>query len=116
MLLELSSIYVTLTASSAISLRPLRSLDRHDLFVPRAQAPVFAITGPALWNQQPPSTLSSLLNGEPSASLRSLKIVPLYVSLALNALLIDVHCKKRYVTHRYNTIHCIHTRIERQTE
>src|SRR6218665_407481 len=66
--------------SSATSLRPLRSLDRHDLFVPRAnvsmaQTRAFAITGPALWNQLRPSTRSTLLAaGEPSASFRSLKI------------------------------------------
>jgi len=39
--------------SSAISLRPLRSFDRHDLFVPRArtfmaQTRAFAIIGPSL--------------------------------------------------------------------
>src|SRR6218665_20260 len=41
---------------SAISLRPLRSLDSHDLFVPRAmtsmtQTRAFAIICPSLWNQ-----------------------------------------------------------------
>ena len=64
--------------SSAISLRPLRSVDRHDLFVPRvrtsmAQTRAFAIIGPTLWNQLLPSTRSTLLTGEPSASFRSLK-------------------------------------------
>src|SRR6218665_2368732 len=62
--------------SSAISLRPLRSLDRHDLFVPRARtsmARAFAIIGPLLWNQFLPSTRSTLLTGEPSASFRSLE-------------------------------------------
>ena len=64
--------------SSAISLRPLRSLDRHDLFVPRArtsmaQTRAFAIIGPSLWNQLLPSTRSTLLTGQPSASFRSLK-------------------------------------------
>src|SRR6218665_3746090 len=64
--------------SSAISLRPLRSLDRHDLFVPRArtsmaQTQAFAIIGPSLWNQLLPSTRSTLIAGEPSASFRSLK-------------------------------------------
>src|SRR6218665_4227139 len=38
-----------------VSLRPLRSLDRHDLYVPRArtsmaQTRAFAIIGPSLWN------------------------------------------------------------------
>ena len=66
--------------SSDISLRSLRSLDRHDLFVPRArtwtsmaQTRDFAITGLALWNQFPPSTRPTLLTGEPNASFRSLK-------------------------------------------
>src|SRR6218665_3555955 len=64
--------------SSAISLRPLRSLDRHDLFVPQArtstaQTRAFAIIGPSLWNQLLPSTQSTLLTGEPSVSFRSLK-------------------------------------------
>src|SRR6218665_1639746 len=57
--------------SSAISFRPLRSLDRHDLFVPRvrtsmAQTREFAINGPSLLE---PTTRSTLLTGEPSASL-----------------------------------------------
>ena len=56
----------------------LLSLDRHDLFVPRArtsmaQTRAFAIIGPSLWNQLLPSTPSTLLTGEPSASFRSLK-------------------------------------------
>src|SRR6218665_62540 len=47
--------------SFAISLRPLHSLDRLYLFVPRARTSVarmraFVIIGPALWNQLPPST------------------------------------------------------------
>src|SRR6218665_1295233 len=57
----------------------IRSLDRHDLFVPRArtsmaQTRTFAIIGPSLWNQLIPSTQSTLLTGEPSASFRTLKI------------------------------------------
>ena len=82
--------------SSAISLRPLRSLDHHDLFVRRtrtsmAQTRAFAIIGPALWNQLPPSTRSSSLTGEPTASSRSLRTQDyslLYGSLAMEALLI----------------------------
>src|SRR6218665_2707176 len=67
--------------SSAISLRPLRSFDRHDLFVPRAktsmaQTRAFAIIGPSLWNQLLPTTRSTLLTGEPSASFRSLIRLP----------------------------------------
>ena len=65
--------------SSAISLGPLCSLDRHDLYVPRARTSMaqtrraFAIIGPSLWNQLLPSTRSTLLTREPSASFRSLK-------------------------------------------
>src|SRR6218665_1123765 len=61
--------------SSAISLCPLHSLDSHDLFVPLARtsmARAFAIIGPSLWNELLPSTRSTLLTGEPSASFRSL--------------------------------------------
>src|SRR6218665_470335 len=70
--------YLIRLPSSAISLRPVRSLDRHDLFVPRArtsmaQTRAFAIIGPSLWNQLLPSTRSTLLTVEPSASFRSLK-------------------------------------------
>src|SRR6218665_429784 len=73
--------------SSVISLRPLRSLDRHDLFVPRArtsmaQTRAFAIIGPSLWNQLLPSTRSTLLTGVPSASFRSLKTA--FFSLGLS--------------------------------
>src|SRR6218665_2202218 len=61
-----------------ISLRPLCSLNRHDLFVPQAstsmaQTQAFAIIDPSLLNQLLPSTRSTLLTGEPSASFRSLK-------------------------------------------
>src|SRR6218665_1365531 len=57
-------------SSVFISLRPLRSLDRHDLYVPRArtsmaQTRAFAIIGPSLWNQLLPSTRSTLLTGVP---------------------------------------------------
>src|SRR6218665_580472 len=56
----------------------IRSLDRHDLFVPRArtsmaQTRALAIIGPLLWNQLLSSTRSTLLTGEPSASFRFLK-------------------------------------------
>ena len=54
--------------SSAIFLRPLRSLDRHDL-CPASEDfygvdTDFAITGPALWNQLPPSTRFTLLTND----------------------------------------------------
>ena len=55
--------------ASAISLRPLPSLDRHNLVVPQVRASMaqtrgFAIIGPALWNQLPPSTRSFLLTDD----------------------------------------------------
>ena len=89
--------------SSAISLRPPGSLDRHDLFVPRArtsvaQARAFAITDPALFNQLPPATRSTLLTGEPGASFRCSKTVLFSLGLLhMEALLLGVHCKKRYI-------------------
>jgi len=50
--------------SSAISLRPLGSLDQHDLFVQRASTSMgHTIVGPTLWNQLPPLTRSILLTG-----------------------------------------------------
>src|SRR6218665_3721914 len=66
--------------SSAISLSPLCSLDRHDLFTSRAttsmvQTRAYAIIGPSLWNQLLPYTPSTLLTCERSASFRSLKTV-----------------------------------------
>src|SRR6218665_2522310 len=61
------------------------------------QTRAFAIIGPSLWNQLLPSTRSTLLTGEPSASFRSLKTALLSGSLALEALLIGVHCKRRYI-------------------
>src|SRR6218665_2571361 len=72
--------------SYTISLSPLRLLDRHDLFGPRArtymaQTRTFAIIGSALWNQLPPSTRSTL-TGQPSASFRSLKTALFSLSLS----------------------------------
>ena len=58
--------------SSTISLRPLRSLDRHDLFAPKISM-AFAIIGPALWNQLPPLARSTLVTGESSAFFRSIQ-------------------------------------------
>ena len=73
-----------------------------------AQTRAFAIIGPSLWNQLLPSTRSTLLTGEPSASFRSLKkqCSLLSGSLALEALLIGLNCKKHYIsidTIQYNT-------------
>jgi hypothetical protein len=72
---------------SATSLRPLRSLDRHDLLVPRARTAMaktraFAFIGPALWNQLSPSTRFVLLTGGPSTSFRCLKTA--FFSLGLS--------------------------------
>src|SRR6218665_3263156 len=73
--------------SYTISFSPLRLLDRHDLFGPRArtsmaQTRAFAIIGSALLNQLPPSTRSTLLTGQPSASFRSLKTALFSLSLS----------------------------------
>src|SRR5688572_25038012 len=51
--------------ASATSLRPLRSLNRHELFFTRARTAMaktraFAFIGPALWNLLPPLTRSCL--------------------------------------------------------
>jgi len=62
-----------------------------------AQTQAFEIIGPSLWNQLLPSTRSILLTGEPSAFFRSLITVLFSGSLALEALLIGVYCKKRYI-------------------
>ena len=76
-----------------------------------AQIRAFAIIVPSLWNQLLPSTRSTLLTGEPSASFRSLKttLFSLHGSLALEALLIAAHSKKRYINvwMQYNTINVI---------
>ena len=63
---------------SATSLRPLRSSDRLDLFVPRvrtamAQSRSFACIGPSLWNGLPPSVRSAILSGGVSSSFSRLK-------------------------------------------
>jgi hypothetical protein len=63
---------------SATSLRPLRSSDRLDLFVPRvrtamAQSRSFACIGPSLWNGLPPSVRSAILSGSVSSSFSRLK-------------------------------------------
>jgi len=72
---------------SATSLRPLHSLDRHDLLVPRsrtamAKTRAFAFVGPALWNQLSPSTCSVLLTGGRSTSFHCLKTA--FFSLGLS--------------------------------
>ena len=64
--------------TSAASLRPLRSSDRLDLFVPRvrtaiAQSRAFACIGPSLWNQLSPFVRSTILSGGPATSFRYLK-------------------------------------------
>src|SRR5688572_14438753 len=57
---------------SASSHRPLRSLDRSDLFVPRARTTIaqtrsFAIIGPSLWNALPFSLRETFLSGRSSS-------------------------------------------------
>src|SRR6218665_3032400 len=62
------------------------SLDRYDLFVPRARTSMaqtrraFAIIGPSLWNQLLPSTRSTLLTGEPVLFVLSRLLSSLWVS------------------------------------
>src|SRR6218665_3168238 len=51
--------------TSATSLRPLRSMERRELFVPRARTTMamsrsFAVIAPSLWNRLPPSACASL--------------------------------------------------------
>ena len=63
---------------SAASGRSLRSLDRHDLLVPRsrtatAQHRAYASVGPMLWNDLPSTIRSVILTGGISASSRCLK-------------------------------------------
>src|ERR1043165_7478661 len=69
---------VILRPLSATSLRPLRSSDRLDLFVPRvrtvmAQSRSFACIGPSLWNGLPPPVRSAILSGSLSSSFSKLK-------------------------------------------
>src|SRR6218665_979460 len=50
--------------TSASSLRPLRSLERQELFVPRTRTTMamsrsFSVIGPSLWNRLPPSARAS---------------------------------------------------------
>jgi len=71
-------------------------------YIDKTQA--FAIINPALWNQLPLLTCFSLLTGQPSASFCSLKIVFLSESLALEALLIRVHCWKQALYKFIDTI------------
>ena len=63
---------------SAVSSRPLRSADRLDLLVPRARTAMaqhraFAIVGPSMWNDLPPTIRSKILLGVSSSALRYLK-------------------------------------------
>src|ERR1043165_2465658 len=58
--------------------RPLRSLDYHDLLVPRfrtstAQHRAYASVGPLLWNEIPATTRALMLCGGTSFSAHSLK-------------------------------------------
>src|SRR6218665_1114035 len=103
-LVKLQGIYLTLFACLPLPSLCVRyayltvmislSRERGLLWLTRA----FAIIGPSLWNKVLPSTRSTLLTGEPSASFSfSQDCFLLSGSLALEAFLIGVHCKKRYV-------------------
>jgi len=64
--------------TSATSLRPLRSLDRRELFVPQTRTTIamsrsFAVIAPSLWNRLPPSSLASRLSSNLPTSLSLLK-------------------------------------------
>src|SRR6218665_1048694 len=64
--------------TSASSLRPLRSLERRGLFVPRtmttmAMSRSFSVIAPSLWNRLPPSARAYLLSSNLSTSLSLLK-------------------------------------------
>ena len=64
--------------TSATSLRPLRSMDRRELYVPRtrtimAMSRAFAVIAPSFWNRLPPSARASLLSSNLSTSLSLLK-------------------------------------------
>src|SRR5688572_13127475 len=63
---------------SATSGRPLRSLDHHDLLVPRSQTATaqhraYASVGPLLWNDLPAITRAEILSGSTTVSAHSLK-------------------------------------------
>lgn len=64
--------------TSATSDRPLRSLGRFDLLVPRSRTATsqhcaYASVGPLLWNDLPPLTRSAILTGSTTVSARRLK-------------------------------------------
>ena len=64
--------------TSATSLRPLRSMDRRELFVPRTRTTMamsrsFSVIAPSLWNRLPPSARASLLSSNLPTSLSLLK-------------------------------------------
>src|SRR6218665_2254350 len=59
--------YAIRLPTSATFLRPLRSLDRRELFVPRTRTTMvmsrsFAVIAPSLWNHLQPSIRASLLS------------------------------------------------------
>ena len=86
---------------SASSHRPLRSLDRADLFVPRARTTIaqtrsFTIIGPSLWNSLPSTLRGTLLSGLLSTSLSLLKTYFFSRVIALGALLNGLGCERRY--------------------
>src|SRR6218665_1604973 len=77
-------------SASLLSLRPLRSLDRQSVMTSSSSergllwlrhGPSQSLTLHALWNQLSPSTRSTSLTGQPSASFRSLKTALFYLGL-----------------------------------
>src|SRR6218665_937494 len=78
--------YAIQLPTSASSLRPLHSLDRWGLFVPRtkttmAKSRSFSLAGPSLWNCLPLSAHSSFLSSNLSTSLLLLKTCLFFLEL-----------------------------------
>src|SRR5688572_11512754 len=87
---------------SAASGRSLRSLDRHDLLVPRsrtatAQHRAYASVGPLLWNYLSSTIGSVILTGGISSSSCCLKTCFIAGLFALGALLIGYYCERRLI-------------------
>src|SRR6218665_1270327 len=79
---------------SASFSRPLRSIDRLDLLVPRsrtalAQSRSFASICPSLWNALSPSLRSTFLSGSLSSSLAFLKTYFFSLDLLMGATLMN---------------------------
>src|SRR5688572_14827412 len=95
--------------TSAASLRPLRSSDRHDLFVPRvrtaiAQSSALFCIGPLLWNQL--NSLHHTIRWSCYTFSLPQNLSLFSRTFALGAPLIGVHCERRFINFliQYNTI------------